>query len=200
MGELLPNQVRDHEWLTSLKNGCQSTFTEIYNEYWYPLFLFAYRKTEIKEVAEEIVQEIFTRLWKDRAKLEVINFSAYLFSSVRFEVVDHIRKSIQKEGYQKYCESFRPYAALSTEDMVHYNDLLSNFNQAVLQLPDKTREVYHLSRMEHWPVSKIAKHLSISEKTVEYHLGRATRYIKTTLREHTTGSAVIILDFINNLL
>lgn len=192
--------LRDKEWLKTLKTGCRATFTSIYNEYWYPMFVLAFRKVEVKETAEEMVQEIFTRLWRDREKLEVTNLSAYLFSSVRYEVIDHIRKNIQNEGYQKYYRAFCLNDNSSTEDAVYYNDLANSLNNVVMELPLKTREVFYYSRMEHWPAAKIAKHLSITEKTVEYHLARATRFMRGALKEHLVGIILAILYFTNNFI
>lgn len=172
------------ETINLLRDGCRDTFSSLYNEYWHKMFLIAYRKLGDKEVAEEIVQDIFTRLWRDREELEVANLENYLFSSVRFEVIDHIRRNIRREAFQKYVSYFGTYSDLSTEGTVYFNDLLSSVNKVAATLPERTREIFHYRKIESWPVARIARKFRISEKTVEYHLQRATQILRHSLQDH----------------
>ncbi len=180
------------ELIAALKGGDEAAFTFIYKEYWYPLFLLAYRKLQNREIAEELVQDIFTKLWRDRETTRIVKVDAYLFSAMRYEIIDHIRAHVVREGYKKYQLSFSAYESVCTENTVLLQDLQKNLDSSIGQLPEKTREVFQLSRMDHWPVARIAKHLGVSEKAVEYHLTKATKFMRGSLKEHLISLLALI--------
>lgn len=193
---MVPNDICDSDLLQALKKGSGEAFTTLYNKFWYPMFLLAYRKLGEKETAEEIVQEIFTKLWRDRHNLKIEHFERYLFSSVRYEVIDQIRKNLHKQGYRKYHEAYGAQENSSTEETVLYNDLNSRLDSAIAHLPEKTREVFLHAKTHNWPLAKIARKMGISEKTVEYHLSKARQQIRDSLREHLIPTLIALLNFI----
>lgn len=159
-------------------------FIHVYNQYWYRMFQQAYRKLKEKEIAEEIVQDIFTGIWKDRERIRVGNLEAYLFGSVRNEIIDHIRKNSHREKYREYFLTYQNCEDESTESTIFYNDLVQSVENVIDGFPQKTREIFRFSRVENWSVGKIAVHFGISEKAVEYHLTKVTKTLKTNLKEH----------------
>jgi len=177
------NLLSEQNQITALKNGDEEAFTKIYHDYWYRMFLVAYRKLQNREVAEEIVQDIFTRLWKERANIQVTNLDYYLFSAVRYEVIDHIRAKGVQGDYDNYFRAFSRFEDLNTENTIVFNDLVNTIHKGLEMLPDKPGEIFRLSRLEHWPVPKIAAHFNLSEKAIEYHLAKATRFFRVYLNE-----------------
>lgn len=174
----------EHKNLISrLRDGDEEAFTTIYKEYWYKMFLVAYRKLENRELAEELVQEIFTRLWKERMRLRINNLDYYLFSSVRYEVIDHIRRQATKAVYENHLKAFSNFEDLNTENQIAFDDLVTTVYKGLDILAEKPREIFRLNRLEHWPVAKIAAHYNLSEKTIDYHLANATKFIRIYLNE-----------------
>lgn len=169
--------------ISRLRNGDEEAFTSIYKEYWYKMFLVAYRKLENRELAEELVQEIFTRLWKERMRVRIINLDYYLFSSVRYEVIDHIRRQATKAVYENHLKAFSNFEDLNTENQIAFDDLVTTVYRGLDILGEKPREIFRLNRLEHWPVAKIAAHYNLSEKTIDYHLANATKFIRIYLDE-----------------
>ena len=147
------------------------------------MFLVAYRKLENRELAEELVQEIFTRLWKERMRVRIINLDYYLFSSVRYEVIDHIRRQATKVVYENHLKAFSNFEDLNTENQIAFDDLVTTVYKGLDILGEKPREIFRLNRLEHWPVAKIAAHYNLSEKTIDYHLANATKFIRIYLNE-----------------
>lgn len=185
-------QSSDQELIEALRCGDEQAFTIIYNTYWYRMFLVAYRKLQHREVAEELIQEIFTRLWKEREKARINRLDYYLFSAVRFEVIDHIRTYGPRNEYLAYYQSFGEQADQSTENTVAFNELSDAIDKGLEALPEKTREIFKLSRIENWPLSSIAGHMQLSEKAVEYHITKATKAMRAYLHETLISLAALV--------
>ena len=176
-------KVSEQHLIEALRIGDEHAFTVIYKEYWYPMFLVAYRKLESREIAEELIQDIFTRLWKEREKVNIISLDYYLFSAVRYEVIDHIRSQGSQNKYLNYYKSFSSFEDCNTENTIAFNDLTKILDEGLEILPEKSKEIFKLNRLEHWSVGKIALHFQLSEKAVEYHLTKATKSIRIYLKD-----------------
>ncbi|CAG5011634.1 hypothetical protein DYBT9275_04989 [Dyadobacter sp. CECT 9275] len=183
-------KISDQELIEALKAGSDAAFTTIYKKYWYKMFLVANRKLQNREMAEEVIQDIFTRLWKERGNLRILNLDYYLFSAVRYEVVDLIRIHGSRNEYLCYYKSFATFEDHTTENTVAFNDLTRTIDEGLNELPEKSREIFRLNRLEHWPVSKIAEHFHLSEKAVEYHLTKVTKSMRHFLKQATISLAL----------
>lgn len=169
--------------LLALQNGDAEAFTAVYKAYWYDMFLVAYRKLRNKEAAEEIVQDIFLRLWRERDTLRIENLNYYLFSAVRYEVIDYIRtKGRTFENLDDYG-SIEGMQDLNTENQLALDELLRVIDECLHILPEKTQEIFRLHKLEYWPISRIAVRFGLSEKAVEYHLTKSVRVVRTHLKE-----------------
>lgn len=92
---------RDGVLLQAIKTGDAEAFSEVYRKYWFPMYEVVYRKTGQKEIAEEVVQDIFTRLWRQRSTLSIVDLNRYLFSAVRYEVIDYYRSRIKYDDFDE---------------------------------------------------------------------------------------------------
>ncbi|SDE63894.1 RNA polymerase sigma-70 factor, ECF subfamily [Dyadobacter soli] len=169
--------------LLALQKGDAEAFTAIYKAYWYDMFLVAYRKLRNKEAAEEIVQDIFLRVWRERDTLHIENLNYYLFSAVRYEVIDHIRAKGRTFEYLDYYGAVDSIQDLNTENQLALDELLRVIDECLHILPEKTREIFRLHKLEYWPISRIAPRFGLSEKAVEYHLTKSVRVVRTHLKE-----------------
>lgn len=172
------------KWLEGLRSGDQNAFTAIYKAYWYQMFQVVCKKINDREAAEEIVQEIFTRLWKERASLSVTHLNRYLFTAVRYEVIDYLRSRTETLTYEDYFEDLAEYINTETENTILYNDLQASIDRGLQDLPLKSRDIFIRSRFEYWSVADIARHYNLSEKAVEYHLTKALKHIRFHLSDH----------------
>jgi RNA polymerase sigma-70 factor (family 1) len=185
------SRLFDEELIEGLQDGNEDSFTTIYKKYWYAMFLVAYRKLQNKEIAEELVQDIFTRLWKERDKRVIINLEHYLFSAVRFEVIDYIRSNGTRREYLEYYVAFSSFENCDTENTIAFNDLVKSIDEGLNILPEKSRQIFKLHKLENWSVDRIAVHFSLSEKAVEYHLTKATKSLRIYLRNAFSSSFLL---------
>jgi RNA polymerase sigma-70 factor (family 1) len=173
----------EQELLKQLQRGSVSAFEKIFNEYWEQLYLSARTKLHSHEDAEEVTQAIFSTLWEQRAKLSIEDLSAYLHVSVKNRVINIIRSRITQEKYLDYYHKFVPSSQNSTEEVVEFDDLSEGLEAAVNRLPEKSRKVFRLSRIEGRSNTEIASLLKVSEKAIEYHLTKSLRAIRVHMKD-----------------
>jgi len=174
------NISSDEELILLLKEERIDAFEELYNRYWDKLYAAAYKRVRSREISEEVVQDFFTSLWLNRKTNEIkSSFAAYVFTAVRYLVLNYIQKEIVRNTYKGSL--LVDNADNSTEETLIANDLLSNINKEVELLPVKCKSVFELSRKEYKTNKEIALELGISEKTVENQLTKALRRLRISL-------------------
>ena len=172
----------------------EEAFLKIYNEYWYKVFLIAYKRLGKKDIAEELTQDLFLKLWEKRHALKPQNISSYLFVAIKNSVIDHIHSGLVANKYLDFHKTFGELNSTATQNIVEFDDLAQAIEKGLTRLPTKTQEVFKLSRLESWSPDKIARHLHVSEKTVGYHLTKSLKFMRAYLREYL----LMILFFISN--
>lgn len=179
------NPGDDKTLLHRFLDGDEQAFIEMYDRYWYKLFLSSYRRTKNKAASEEIVQNLFVKLWEKRGALAIGQLENYLFSAVRNATIDFLNKEMVANRYLEHQKAFLSLEGNTTEEMVGLNNLEEEIEKGLRALSGKSEKVFRLYRMDHWPVEKIAQHLNLSEKTVHYHLTRSSKFIRSYLQEFT---------------
>lgn len=173
--------------------GDRVSFTILYKRYWYKLYLIAQKRLNDKAVSEEIIQEIFVQLWEKRENLEITSLENYLVRAVRYSVIDHIRNEIVKDNYIHHYKTFIAQEESQTENVVDVNDLAAVMEVGIKTLPEKSQEVFRLSRIENWPVAKIATHLRLSEKGVQYHITKSLKTMRIHLRDFVSVAILLLI-------
>lgn len=175
-------QGTENVLLERLKAGDMLAFRAIYERYWQRSYTLALSKTGSAAVAEELVQDIFVRLWERREGLEIENLEPYLATAVRYAVISHFRKQMPaRQHIEALLSSEDPSA--SSDTALTVREIQATIDDAMANLPDKTRQIFSMSRFEELPHKHIANVLEVSEKTVEYHITQALRSLRTRLRD-----------------
>lgn len=178
----------DEELIHSLKEGSQQAFEEIYHRYWYKLFGVAYHETGSREDAEELVHDLFERLWHRRQEAVIHHLSSYLVVSVKHLVNNYIKSRITQRRYQEYLILHELHQAELTDETVHFSDLSKAIDEVMKKLPEKTCAVFRLSRFENQPVKSIAQQLNLSEKAVEYHITKSLKVLQEQLKAYRSDN------------
>lgn len=168
-----------------LKKGDKSIFKEIYHEFYIPLCYYCLRYVEEIEDSEEIVQDLFLKLWDKREELEInSSLKAYLYRSVQNYALNYLSKKKTKEKYL----SIQGRQLSNTYDNGHLkleeDELRAILKHAILQLPEKRRRIFELSRFDGMKYVNIASQLSISVKTVEAQMTKALKYLRIVLKDY----------------
>ena len=175
----------DDALLQALVADDRTAFAEIYERYWYRVFAVAYRKLKSREIAEELVQDLFATLWHKRAEQSIQQLEYYLLAAINRRVIGYLRAHQVRAAYADYCRRYQTEASQETEQVLAASDLSEAFAKALLRLPEQSREIFRLSRLEHVPVAEIALRLNLSPKAVEYHLTKSLKLLRVHLRDFT---------------
>lgn len=177
-----------------LKVDDKAAFEEIYRRYWYMLFVVARRKLSSEDLAEEIIQDLFTNIWLRRSEAQIENLKKYLFSSVKYLIINAIKAKIIRQEYENQVIFTNELATTRhTEEELAYRDLYGAIEAGLLQLPDKTQHIFRLSRLENQSVREISKYLNIPERTVEYHITQSLRSLRLHLRDYIHSTPLFFI-------
>lgn len=156
---------------------------EIYNRYSEAVFTTALKKVRSKTIAEELTQNIFVSLWVKRANQRIENLSSYLQTAVRYQVIDYIRSKIIRERYFQNTGTLVQTAENPSESRLLLHELTVAIDEAIKKLPQKTQEIFRLSRYEKRSVKEIAQYMNLSEKAVEYHVTQSLKFMRLHLKD-----------------
>lgn len=170
--------------LEAIRKNDEKAFNELFNRYWRKVHAMAYSRVRSKEVTEEIVQDLFTSLWDKRATHSIKNLHSYLFQAVKFKVLNYLESRIVQEKYWDYYKNFVPQKENATQIAVEYDDLMEAIEQGMEHLPEKSKNVFRLHRMEGWSIPEIASRLNLSEKAIQYHLTQSVKKLRVHLKNY----------------
>lgn len=193
--------VKESEIIKRVKRGDENAFEEIFYRYYPRLFAFAYEFMGSKDLAKDMVQEVFIKFWQKRENFTPYSLSGLLFTMVRNQCLNYLRhlkvlenKKINIQQSVKLEELYRidfvrdqPYTFIEKE----LNKEVSN---AVRKLPPKSRKVFIMSRIEGMKNRDIADKLGFSTKNVEKHLSKALKYFRQHFHNHRLYLNPIIIS------
>jgi RNA polymerase sigma-70 factor (ECF subfamily) len=183
----------DEGLLKLLKQQELGAFEEIYSRYWRKLYSAAYKRIQSREIAEEIVQDIFTSLWINRHNSDIEVLSSYLNTAVKYKVINHLEKEMSRRQYAEFQVQSTMSIDNSTEETVFLDELNSALEREISKLPPKRQQIFKMSREQHLSIKQVASTLGISEKTAENQLGKALKVLKLNLKHFNLFSLIIAL-------
>ena len=146
-------------------------FTKLFDKFYAPLCRYCMKMVMDSNAAEDIVQDVFLNLWKDRNRLGHIKFiKTYLFRSVKNRSINYFQQQLIKNRYLPTDEDhhFRDYQTVPTaNELLECKELESIIEKALANLPDKCRTIFLLKRFGDMSNLEIANHLNLSVKTIE---------------------------------
>jgi len=155
--------------------------------------LHAYACTIVRneDEAEEIVQNVFFKLWEKRQKISIDqSLEAYLYKSVYYESLNYLKHEKVKEAH-KARHIADNHTIDNQSDSLIIKELREKIHTTIQELPEQCRTVFQMSRFEGLRYREIAGRLGISEKTVENHMGKALKVLRTKLLEYLPIIAVL---------
>ncbi len=181
---MLPySTYKDEELLDAIRQDDEGAFGELFKRYWKKIYKMAYCRVRSREAAEEIVQNLFMSLWDKRTTFSINNISSYLYTAVRHKVLNAIESQAVHKKYWDYYKKFIPRHENVTERTVEFNELLEAIEERMEYLPEKSKTVFTLNRLEGHSITEIAHTLNLSEKAIQYHLTRSLKQLRLHLKD-----------------
>ncbi|WP_316805614.1 RNA polymerase sigma-70 factor [Pedobacter nototheniae] len=182
------------ELIKKVSQGDKRAFTILFNAHYKSLASYVFKLTESLEVAEEIVQDVFIKIWLKKESLEHIHhFGNYIFILSKNQTLNYLRKKANDElkfkTWEKEFEGENPEES-SYEQAENFRLLI---DKAIENLPPQQKKIYLLSREEKLKYEEIAKMLNISPETVKKHIYVASKAIKEYVKNHMDDIVLMIL-------
>ena len=174
--------VSDRDIIRRIRNGNIKEFEKLFRSSYNALVNYARTILKDTDSSEEIVQELFYVLWRDRRKIRInSSLTAYLFRSVYNRCMHHIehRKVVMK--YETRMKDDRPDNFEDPVDEINYIELHEKVTRIIEKLPERCARIFCMSRFEGMKYAEIAEHLSISVKTVETNMSKALKEFRNEL-------------------
>ena len=172
--------------LLALKQGDERVFESVFHEYYVPLCIHARRYVVEPELAEEVVQDMFFKMWERRDTLAInTSLNSYLYKAVTNHSLNFLRYDKHLKKYQEFIGFHTDNSHMDSahEALVH-SDLQRKLNKLVLQMPERRRMIFEMSRFEGLKYAEIADKLEISIKTVEGQMSKALEYMRVKLKDY----------------
>jgi len=168
-----------------IATGDEAAFSIIFFRYTARLAPFVTQLLQSDTWSEEIVQDVFLRLWQSRLQLGTIEHpSAYLYQMASNRTLDYIKRNARDVKLQYYAARWLAPGANHPETDQDFREVEALLKEAVQRLPVQRRKVYQLVREEGLSHAEIADRLQISKHTVRNHVAEALQEIRIYLREH----------------
>lgn len=183
--------------LSRISEGDESAFSEIFHRYSGKVYAFSLKLTQSETVAEEIVQEVFLKIWVHRTSLVSIEFfPSYLYTITRNHAFNVLKRLAREEHAKAVLEKQLSEAHTETEETIIYQEYQNMIDKVINDLPPQQKLVYSLCHQEGLKYEEVARRLHISRLTVKTHMQQALRTIKSHLSGMITS---ICLFFVSNL-
>jgi len=171
--------------LKQIKNGNEEAFEQIFYYYYQNLCVYASKIIQDDDSAEEIVQDLFVKIWEKRHEIEIkTSLKNYLVRSVKNQCLNYIKHNKIKEEHAKTILSEKK--GVTENDNFIEIDLLQKIEESIGELPKKRQEIFRLSREEGLKYREIAEKLNVSIKTVETQMGLAMKTLREKLKKYST--------------
>jgi len=170
-----------------LREGNGQAFEQVFRLYFKSLHSYAYTFMKDDELAEEIVQNIFCRIWEKRSQLKIEgSLKAYLYRSVHNESLNYLKQQKNRANLQVYYGGREKEAFAQASEKIMVTELETHIQQALKELPEQCRTIFQMSRFEQLKYQQIADQLNLSVKTIENQMGKALKILRVKLAEFLT--------------
>lgn len=176
------SELCEKKIISEIKEGNAGAYEELFFLYYGSLCRFAYRFVKSSVESEDLVQEVFIRIWEQRKGLkEDKSIKSYLYIMVKNEALDFIKHQKMVLRKQPDLKESLDFISRAEYEEGLIGDKFKNHVQKTIEnLPAKTKQIYKLNKQDGFTYKEIAEILELSEKSIEYHIGKAFQIIRDT--------------------
>jgi RNA polymerase sigma-70 factor (family 1) len=190
---------QENEVLQEVSRGNEKAFQDLFHEWEPRLSAFLFKISKSKEITEEIVSDVFLKIWMSRESLEHIsNFKAYLFAACKNQALNALKKNLIELKHLKNIE----WRSQHHDTVLPFNESIDDkfplIDAAVNALPERQKQVYILSRFHHLTYEEIAKKLGIGKESVKTHMKHAIASITEYVKLRATALCALVNFFSEN--
>ncbi|GAA3575977.1 RNA polymerase sigma-70 factor [Snuella lapsa] len=182
------------ETIDALKEGNKSAFREVIAFYEKRLYAFIFSFTKSKQTTEDILQEVFIKVWTIKETLNTdLAFNAFIYKIARNLTFNHLRKVANQNALRESLWKGINEMHERTENTIIFNDYEFLVNKLLNDLPKQKRNIFILSKQQGKSNQEIAEELGISQKTVKNHLWKTMQIIREKLMPYLSESLYLLV-------
>lgn len=174
----------DERLIGRFRRGDMDAFRKIYDSYSQALFRFANSYLKDSFEAEEIVQDVFLKVWEKREDVDVQkSLKSYLYRITVNKVFNELKHRVVKQKYEKHAQNLDQVTGETPESSIQFQELNIKLDILLTKLPEQQRTIFIMSRWKGLTNAEIAEQLNLSIRTVENQIYRAAKFIKLHLND-----------------
>jgi RNA polymerase sigma-70 factor (ECF subfamily) len=180
--------------LKEVSAGNELAFRALYDAYFNHLAAYIFKLCKSKAITEEIVQEIFVKLWVNRALLtDIAILDAYIFTMARNKTIDHLRRLAKETRLISVLSAQLPEYDNNIEERLNATALQLLIEEALEPLSPQKKQIFHLSRNEGLTHDEIAEIMQLSKSTVKNHLSETLKHVRDHISQQPNPGALLLL-------
>lgn len=179
--------LKDAELWSAIADDDFRAFNTLFKRHWRKLFMNAYSHLKDRDACEDIIQDVFIYLWNKRKQLVIESFPKYLAAATRYRVYSYLRsaRSSPLSYSDELDETENNFDTNNGEKNILQQELTQQLHSYLDLLPNRCKEIFIMSRLEHLSNDEIAERLNISKRTVENQVTNALKQLRTSLKDPT---------------
>lgn len=179
--------------IKGLQNRDEAAFEQVFKQHYKSLHAYACTLLKDDIVAEEMVQNVFFKLWERTDNLSITgSVAAYLYRAVHNESLNYLKHLKVRSGHQLFVSHRNEELADQASRKIQLSQLEEKLHEALTDLPEQCRTIFQLSRFDELRYREIAEKLDISVKTVENQMGKALKILRSRLADFLVLILIII--------
>lgn len=186
-------EYTDDNLVALLQKGDEQAFKSLFEKYGTRLYQFALKYLKDKGDAEDLLNEVFLKIWENRQSLKTnLSFQAYLFTIAYNNIRQRFIKKSREEKYIRIFTEEYLVNASKDEDQLDYDSFKETINEIIDLLPPRRKEIFILSYNGELKNEQIAKKLDLSENFVRKQLAIARKFIIDKIRENNRLAGILL--------
>ncbi len=173
--------ITDEKYIEQIRFGDKASFDSLFRLYYEQLYRFALRFVRDPQESENLVQDVFVKLWVQRSELSITqNAKAYLYTSVKNQALNYIKRESKSSSFDNEISRFKEQSESPEEDYIKDEQYIA-IHKAIEELPNKCKQIYLMKRYDNLSYNEISEIQGISVNTVKTQMKRAIKTLSEKL-------------------
>lgn len=191
------NSVDDKQLLKQVATGSDAAFKQLYQQYSDAIYGVAFTYTKSQVVSEEVVQDVFLKIWIGRSSLvNIDNFSNYIFIIARNHIINYLERNVKERAYYLHLSGYFQDKSNNPEEALVFKESKELIEKAISNLPPQQKAVYQLVKVQGMKLNDAAAELGLTRNTVRNHLDRAIKSMQSFIRQQAQGLLLFVASLI----